>query len=43
MDESKVIEISNANIFQEDNLILSDVNLSLAQGESVGLAAEKPA
>ncbi len=33
MDESKVIEISNANIFQEDNLILSDVNLSLAQGE----------
>lgn len=31
----KVIEIKNANIFQEDNLILSDVNLSINKGEFV--------
>ncbi|MCB8964546.1 MAG: ATP-binding cassette domain-containing protein [Bacteroidales bacterium] len=31
----KVIEIKNANIFQEDNLILSDVSLSINKGEFV--------
>ena len=35
MDESKVIEINHANIYQEDNLILSDVNLSIPKGEFV--------
>jgi cell division transport system ATP-binding protein len=33
----KVIEIANANIFQEDNLILSDVNLTINNGEFVYL------
>jgi cell division transport system ATP-binding protein len=32
-----VIEIRNTNIFQEDNLILSDVNLDIAKGEFVYL------
>ncbi|MGE0078938.1 MAG: cell division ATP-binding protein FtsE [Bacteroidales bacterium] len=31
----EVIEIKNANIFQEDNLILSDVNLTVSKGEFI--------
>lgn len=37
MEQPNVIEIRNTNIFQEDNLILSDVNLDIAKGEFVYL------
>lgn len=30
-----IIEFENANIFQKDNLILKDVNLSINKGEFV--------
>lgn len=37
MEQPNVIEIRNTNIFQEDSLILSDVNLDIAKGEFVYL------
>lgn len=33
MDDSKVIELKNVNIYQQKNLILSDVNLTVNKGE----------
>ncbi|HPD94918.1 MAG: ATP-binding cassette domain-containing protein [Bacteroidales bacterium] len=33
MDENTLIDIKKANIFQEDSLILTDVNLSVQKGE----------
>ncbi len=37
MSENNIIELQNATIFQQDNLVLSDVNLNIEKGEFVYL------